>query len=161
MNGGFHIGRRWIRLLFGREFPLDELIEVWDCLFAEDPGLQLVDYICVAMLLRIRWQRMLSPVLYPSVPIFPEYLYLSCSIFLYFYITRIPLSLLFYIPRVQSTSLASTRTSIYMSMISLTPRPTSRNRRLLHRPHPRPALPVPLRRPPAAHLRRRRPAPAL
>ncbi|KAI5847864.1 rab-GTPase-TBC domain-containing protein [Morchella snyderi] len=47
---------RWIRLLFGREFPLNELIEVWDCLFAEDPGLQLVDYICVAMLLRIRWQ---------------------------------------------------------------------------------------------------------
>lgn len=71
---GFHIGRRWIRLLFGREFPLDELIEVWDCLFAEDPGLQLVDYICVAMLLRIRWQRMLSPVLYFSIPIFPEYL---------------------------------------------------------------------------------------
>lgn len=49
--------RRWIRLLFGREFPLPELLEVWDSLFAEDPDLQLVDYICVAMLLRIRWSR--------------------------------------------------------------------------------------------------------
>lgn len=48
-------GRRWIRLLFGREFPLPELLEVWDSLFAADPDLVLVDYICVAMLLRIRW----------------------------------------------------------------------------------------------------------
>ncbi|KAI9720779.1 MAG: hypothetical protein M1812_002618 [Candelaria pacifica] len=47
---------RWIRLLFGREFPLDDLLALWDILFAEDPTLQLVDHICVAMLLRIRWQ---------------------------------------------------------------------------------------------------------
>ncbi|KAI9791900.1 MAG: hypothetical protein M1833_001318 [Piccolia ochrophora] len=47
---------RWIRLLFGREFPFDELLGVWDALFAFDPGLELVDFICVAMLLRIRWQ---------------------------------------------------------------------------------------------------------
>lgn len=47
---------RWLRLLFGREFPFDELLQVWDLLFAEDPSLELVDYICVAMLLRIRWQ---------------------------------------------------------------------------------------------------------
>jgi TBC1 domain family protein 5 len=50
--------RRWIRLLFGREFPFDDLLRVWDLLFAEDPSLELVDYICIAMLLRIRWQRM-------------------------------------------------------------------------------------------------------
>ncbi|RPA89109.1 RabGAP/TBC [Choiromyces venosus 120613-1] len=49
---------RWIRLLFGREFPFEELLEVWDALFAEDPNLQLVDHICVAMLLRVRWQLM-------------------------------------------------------------------------------------------------------
>lgn len=51
-----NIGRRWIRLLFGREFPFDELLALWDTLFAEDPGLDLVDLVCVAMLLRIRWQ---------------------------------------------------------------------------------------------------------
>ncbi|RDL40603.1 Ypt of gyp1p [Venustampulla echinocandica] len=47
---------RWIRLLFGREFPFDELLTMWDTLFAEDPALDLVDMVCVAMLLRIRWQ---------------------------------------------------------------------------------------------------------
>jgi TBC1 domain family protein 5 len=50
--------RRWIRLLFGREFPFDELLDMWDALLAEDPALDLVDMVCVAMLLRIRWQRM-------------------------------------------------------------------------------------------------------
>ncbi|KAI9846078.1 MAG: hypothetical protein M1837_004334 [Sclerophora amabilis] len=49
---------RWIRLLFGREFPFDELLALWDALFAEDPALNLIDLICVAMLLRIRWQLM-------------------------------------------------------------------------------------------------------
>lgn len=48
--------RRWIRLLFGREFPFDELLLFWDTLFAVDPRLELVDLICVAMLLRIRWE---------------------------------------------------------------------------------------------------------
>ncbi|TGO82700.1 hypothetical protein BPOR_0774g00020 [Botrytis porri] len=51
---------RWIRLLFGREFPFVDLLSVWDTLFAEDPDLDLVDLICVAMLLRIRWQLMES-----------------------------------------------------------------------------------------------------
>ncbi|KAH0534166.1 hypothetical protein FGG08_007235 [Glutinoglossum americanum] len=49
---------RWIRLLFGREFPFDELLTLWDSLFAEDPALELVDLICVSMLLRVRWQLM-------------------------------------------------------------------------------------------------------
>ena len=48
---------RWIRLLFGREFPFEDVLCLWDVLFAEDPGLGLVDHVCVAMLLRIRWQR--------------------------------------------------------------------------------------------------------
>lgn len=48
--------RRWTRLLFGREFPYDDLLALWDTIFAEDPALDLVDMICVAMLLRIRWQ---------------------------------------------------------------------------------------------------------
>ncbi|KFV66413.1 TBC1 domain family member 5, partial [Dryobates pubescens] len=45
---------RWIRLLFGREFPLQDLLVVWDALFADSITLNLVDYIFVAMLLYIR-----------------------------------------------------------------------------------------------------------
>lgn len=48
--------RRWIRLLFGREFPFEDVLALWDKLFAEDPDLELIDMICVSMLLRIRWQ---------------------------------------------------------------------------------------------------------
>ncbi|KAF2176456.1 RabGAP/TBC [Zopfia rhizophila CBS 207.26] len=47
---------RWIRLLFGREFPLDSVLNMWDALFAIDSTLELVDMISIAMLLRIRWQ---------------------------------------------------------------------------------------------------------
>ncbi|KAM8758777.1 TBC1 domain family member 5 isoform 2-T2 [Rhynchonycteris naso] len=47
-------GLRWVRLLFGREFPLQDLLVVWDALFADGLGLSLVDYIFVAMLLYIR-----------------------------------------------------------------------------------------------------------
>lgn len=49
---------RWTRLLFGREFSFDDTLPLWDLLFAEDPSLELVDYISVAMLLRIRWELM-------------------------------------------------------------------------------------------------------
>ncbi|KAF2433086.1 RabGAP/TBC [Tothia fuscella] len=49
---------RWIRLILGREFPFDDLLRVWDLLFAEDSSIELIDHICVAMLLRIRWQLM-------------------------------------------------------------------------------------------------------
>ena len=48
---------RWVRLLFGREFPFEDVLSLWDILFGEDPALELVDLICVSMLLRIRWQR--------------------------------------------------------------------------------------------------------
>ncbi|XP_064410951.1 TBC1 domain family member 5 isoform X1 [Latimeria chalumnae] len=47
-------GIRWVRLLFGREFPLQDLLVVWDALFADSSTLDLVDYIFVAMLLYIR-----------------------------------------------------------------------------------------------------------
>lgn len=46
--------RRWVRLLFGREFQLQDLLVVWDALFADSITLNLVDYIFVAMLLYIR-----------------------------------------------------------------------------------------------------------
>ncbi|XP_074051835.1 TBC1 domain family member 5 [Macrotis lagotis] len=47
-------GLRWVRLLFGREFPLQDLLVVWDALFADSINLGLVDYVFVAMLLYIR-----------------------------------------------------------------------------------------------------------
>ncbi|KAM0286303.1 hypothetical protein ACHAQH_001034 [Verticillium albo-atrum] len=47
---------RWVRLLLGREFPFDQLLVLWDHLFAIDPSLDLIDLVCVAMLIRIRWQ---------------------------------------------------------------------------------------------------------
>lgn len=47
---------RWIRLLFGREFDLDAVFDMWDALFAIDSSLELVDMISIAMLLRIRWE---------------------------------------------------------------------------------------------------------
>lgn len=50
---------RWVRLLFGREFPLQDLLVVWDALFADSITLDLVDYIFVAMLLYIRDARTL------------------------------------------------------------------------------------------------------
>ncbi len=40
------------RLLFGREFALPSVLELWDALFAN--RLSLVDYRCVAMLMHIR-----------------------------------------------------------------------------------------------------------
>jgi len=44
-----------VRLLFGREFPFSEVLEMWDLLFSQGSSLELVDYVCVTMLLRIRW----------------------------------------------------------------------------------------------------------
>ena len=49
-------GLRWIRLLLGREFSLDETCVVWDALFADSSSLDLLDYVCVAMLCTIRDQ---------------------------------------------------------------------------------------------------------
>lgn len=49
---------RWMRLLFGREFPFDDVLEMWDLLFAHGLRSDLVDFTCIAMLLRIRWQCM-------------------------------------------------------------------------------------------------------
>lgn len=45
---------RWLRLLFGREFPILDTLALWDGLFAADPSLRLMEDICIAMLLRIR-----------------------------------------------------------------------------------------------------------
>ncbi|XP_064644321.1 TBC1 domain family member 5-like isoform X8 [Lineus longissimus] len=47
-------GIRWLRLLFGREFPMQDLLVIWDAIFADSIAFDLVDYIFVAMLLYIR-----------------------------------------------------------------------------------------------------------
>lgn len=47
-------GIRWLRLLFGREFILPELLILWDAIFADSLAFNLVDYIFVAMLMCIR-----------------------------------------------------------------------------------------------------------
>ena len=55
------VDRRWIRLLFGREFPFEQLLVLWDTIFAFDPTLDLIPLVCVAMLIRIRWTCMSQP----------------------------------------------------------------------------------------------------
>lgn len=46
-----------MRLLFAREFPFEDVLSIWDHLFANGLRIDLIDSVCVAMLLRIRWQR--------------------------------------------------------------------------------------------------------
>lgn len=49
------LASRYIRLLFTREMPFNSAMRIWDGLFAADGRLdELVQYVCVAMLLRIR-----------------------------------------------------------------------------------------------------------
>ncbi|KAM0719954.1 hypothetical protein Q7P37_004089 [Cladosporium fusiforme] len=49
---------RWVRLLFGREFPFDDVLTMWDVIFANDTTLEIVEHVCLAMILRIRWELM-------------------------------------------------------------------------------------------------------
>jgi TBC1 domain family protein 5 len=53
-----------MRLLFGREFPLQDVLSLWDILFAEGLRSELIEFTCVAMLLRIRWQCMSDTIHY-------------------------------------------------------------------------------------------------
>lgn len=70
---------RWVRLLFGREFPLQDLLVVWDALFADSITLDLVDYIFVAMLLYIRDARTLH-LLGKFNPITPCVVFVACHV---------------------------------------------------------------------------------
>lgn len=45
---------RWIRLLFGREFYLPNVLQLWDALFVDGTSLALIDYLFTAMLIQIR-----------------------------------------------------------------------------------------------------------
>ena len=45
---------RWVRLLFGREFTMQDLLVLWDALFADGVSFDLLDYVFLAMLLYLR-----------------------------------------------------------------------------------------------------------
>ncbi|CAH0605702.1 unnamed protein product [Chrysodeixis includens] len=47
-------GIRWLRLLFGREFPRSEIPNLWGFLFADGPMLPNLHYVIVAMLISMR-----------------------------------------------------------------------------------------------------------
>ncbi|XP_026322222.1 TBC1 domain family member 5 [Hyposmocoma kahamanoa] len=47
-------GIRWLRLLFGREFPRTEIPQLWGFLFSAGPLLPHLHYLLVAMLLAVR-----------------------------------------------------------------------------------------------------------
>lgn len=47
-------GIRWLRLLFGREFPRSEIANLWGFLFADGPMLPNLQYVIVAMLISMR-----------------------------------------------------------------------------------------------------------
>eukprot|EP00123_Amoebidium_parasiticum_P009269 comp19375_c0_seq1/m.22335 comp19375_c0_seq1/g.22335 ORF comp19375_c0_seq1/g.22335 comp19375_c0_seq1/m.22335 type:complete len:632 (-) comp19375_c0_seq1:725-2620(-) len=47
-------GMRMVRLLFGREMELSQLLVLWDCVFADSSDLDLVDYVAVALLVAVR-----------------------------------------------------------------------------------------------------------
>lgn len=42
--------------MFGREFDIYELLKLWDAIFAQDPTLNIVEYVCLVILLRMRDQ---------------------------------------------------------------------------------------------------------
>ncbi|KAF9582998.1 TBC1 domain, member 5 [Lunasporangiospora selenospora] len=47
-------GIRWFRLLFGREFPMEDALCLWDGIFANDSSLKICIFIGVALLLKIK-----------------------------------------------------------------------------------------------------------
>ena len=50
---GIHLvifGTRWLRLLFDREFPVMDVLNVWDAVFAYGNDLEFVDYLFLAMI---------------------------------------------------------------------------------------------------------------
>jgi TBC1 domain family protein 5 len=47
-------GLRWIRILFAREFSIEQTLKLWDAIFADSVTLELVDYVFVSMLCHYR-----------------------------------------------------------------------------------------------------------
>lgn len=52
-----YIFSRWLRLLFTREFSIHDAMVLWDGILACDPQFHIAEWICVAMLVRIRNSR--------------------------------------------------------------------------------------------------------
>ncbi|XP_058058984.1 TBC1 domain family member 5 isoform X2 [Anopheles bellator] len=73
-------GIRWLRLLFGREFALQDLLLLWDAIFGESYDLGLINFVVVAMLIRIRDKLIYSD-------------YTTCLSYLMRYPTNIDISL--------------------------------------------------------------------
>ncbi|XP_035775583.1 TBC1 domain family member 5-like [Anopheles albimanus] len=73
-------GIRWLRLLFGREFALQDLLLLWDAIFGEGDDFGLINYVVVAMLIRIRDKLIYSD-------------YTTCLSYLMRYPTNIDISL--------------------------------------------------------------------
>lgn len=74
-------GIRWLRLLFGREFALQDLLLLWDAIFGEGFELSLINFIVVAMLIRIRDKLIYSD-------------YTTCLTYLMRYPTNVDVSLI-------------------------------------------------------------------
>ncbi|XP_055605777.1 TBC1 domain family member 5-like isoform X2 [Uranotaenia lowii] len=74
-------GVRWLRLLFGREYALQDLLLLWDAIFGEGEQLELINFIVVAMLIRIRDKLIYSD-------------YTTCLTFLMRYPTNVDVSLI-------------------------------------------------------------------
>ncbi|XP_023308916.2 TBC1 domain family member 5 [Lucilia cuprina] len=92
-------GIRWLRLLFGREFALLDLLVLWDAIFADSDRFDLPNYIVVAMLIRIRDKLLLSD-------------YTTCLTYLMRYPTNVDISLIL-------------RHALYMQMPKKYDRPTN------------------------------------
>jgi len=45
---------RWVRIMLAQVFPLHEILILWDAILAFDNNVQLLDWLCVAMLVNIR-----------------------------------------------------------------------------------------------------------
>nr|CAH8831894.1 unnamed protein product [Trichobilharzia regenti] len=76
-------GLRWIRLLFGHEFPLQDLLYIWDCIFAINDNLAFVPYMYLSMLLRL-------------APLLLKYEFAECLTLLMNYPTGIDVTYLVY-----------------------------------------------------------------
>ncbi|EKE40472.1 hypothetical protein ENUP19_0248G0058 [Entamoeba nuttalli] len=47
-------GIRWIKMLFAREFHIEDVVEIWDAIFAYGENLKLVDGVFLSMMLYVR-----------------------------------------------------------------------------------------------------------
>lgn len=47
---------RWLTLLLSQEFPLPDLVRIWDSIFADDNRFEFLIYVCCAMIIILREQ---------------------------------------------------------------------------------------------------------